>query len=63
MFPVAKTFESPCRNCEYIDRDKEECAKDCARLHAFQAAILRHEEINIRNFRIRYYTVLARKAV
>ncbi len=62
MLPAIKTFESPCRNCEHIDRDKEECAKECARLHAFQAAILRRDEINIKNFQIRrpYFT---RKAV
>lgn len=54
MIPFAKTLESPCRKCENIDQNKEECAKDCVKLHAFQLAILRHDEINIKNFQIRF---------
>jgi hypothetical protein len=53
MLATAKTVESPCRNCEYIDQDKDECAKDCDKLSAFQAAILLHDEINIKNFQLR----------
>jgi hypothetical protein len=54
MISFAKTVESPCRKCENIDQNKEECSRDCARLNAFQIAILRHDEINIKNFQIRY---------
>lgn len=62
MFPFSKTVESPCRKCENIDQNKEECAKDCAKLEAFQVAILRHDENNIKNFRFRYsLPALARK--
>ena len=53
MLAYVKTIESPCRNCEYIDQDKDECAKDCVRLSAFQSEILRHDEINIENFQVR----------
>jgi hypothetical protein len=61
MLAFAKTMESPCRNCEYIHHDKDECAKNCDRLSTFQAAILRHDEINIKNFQVRPQP--ARKAV
>lgn len=61
MLVSAKTTESPCRKCQFIDQDKDECAKDCVRLSAFQAAILRNDEINIKNFQIR--SLPARKAV
>ncbi len=54
MIPFVTTVESPCRKCENIDENKEECAKDCAKLNAFQAAILRHDEISIKNFQTRY---------
>ena len=49
-----KTVESPCRTCENEHMNKEECAGDCIRLHAFQSAILRHDERNIKNFRFRF---------
>ncbi len=55
MIPFVKTIESPCRTCENIDRNKEECAEGCAKLEAFQQAILRNDEINIKNFQVRYY--------
>lgn len=54
MIPFASTVESPCRRCENIDQNKEECSRDCPRLDAFQIAILRHDEINIKNFQVRY---------
>ncbi len=62
MLAFAKTVESPCRNCQYIDQDKDECAKDCVKLSAFQAALLRLDEINIKNFEIRS-PIMARRAV
>jgi len=49
------TIESPCRSCEFIDHDKDECAKECLRLSTFQAAILLHDEINIKNFDVRNF--------
>ncbi len=55
MPAFVRTVESPCRSCEFIDHDKDECAKDCLRLSAFQAAILRHDEINIKNFEVRNF--------
>ncbi len=61
MLAFAKTMESPCRSCEYIHHDKDECAKDCDKLSTFQAAILRLDEINIKNFQVR--SLPARKAV
>lgn len=53
MIPFARTLESPCRRCENIDQNKDDCAKNCARLSAFQAAILRQDELNIKNFQVR----------
>jgi hypothetical protein len=49
-FPFGKTVESPCRTCENIHLSKEECSRECDRLQAFQDAILRHDERNIKNF-------------
>jgi hypothetical protein len=46
----SKTIESPCRNCENIDMNKEECSTDCSKLHAFQDAILDFEEFSIKEF-------------
>jgi hypothetical protein len=66
MLAFAKTVESPCKSCEFIDRDKDECSKDCLRLSAFQAAILRRDEINIKNFQVRNFqmrSLAAGKAV
>jgi hypothetical protein len=57
MLALAKTVESPCRNCEFIDHDKDVCAKDCLRLSAFQAAILLHDEVNIKNFQVRNFQI------
>ncbi len=48
-----KTVESPCRTCENENMNKEECSVDCLKLHAFQNAILRQDERNIRNFQSR----------
>ena len=53
MLCFAKTIESPCRNCEYIDHDKDECAKDCVQIERLSGRILRHDEINIKNFQVR----------
>ena len=50
-----KTVESPCRTCENEQMNKEECAGGCARLHAFQDAILRHDERSITNFRFGFH--------
>ena len=55
MLAFVKTIESPCKSCEFIDQDKDECSKDCLRLSAFQAAILRRDEINIKNFQVRSF--------
>ena len=57
MLTLAKTIESPCRSCEFIDHDKDECAKECLRLSTFQAAILLHDEINIKNFDVRNFRI------
>lgn len=46
----ARTIESPCRSCENVHLNKEECSKECDRLRAFQDAILRYDERSIRNF-------------
>lgn len=61
MVPFVRTVESPCRKCENIDQNKEECAKDCAKLNAFQVAILRHDEMSIKNFQIRFNSLAERK--
>jgi len=66
MLAFVRTVESPCKSCEFIDRDKDECARDCLRLNAFQAAILRRDEINIKNFEVRNFqmrSIRAKKAV
>ncbi len=60
MMHLVRTVESPCRRCENIDQNKEECSKDCAKLNAFQAAILRHDENEIKNFQFRYPTLVRR---
>ncbi|MGO9016827.1 MAG: hypothetical protein ACLQVJ_00600 [Syntrophobacteraceae bacterium] len=57
MLALAKTVESPCRSCEFIDHDKDECAKECLRLSAFQTALLLHDEINIKNFDVRSFRI------
>ncbi|MGA3113682.1 MAG: hypothetical protein ABSF90_04525 [Syntrophobacteraceae bacterium] len=57
MLALAKTIESPCRSCEFIDHDKDECAKECLRLNAFQTALLLHDEINIKNFDVRSFRI------
>jgi len=54
--PFVKTVESPCRTCENVHLNKDECSRDCARLHAFQDAILRYDERNIKEFRLKYGT-------
>jgi hypothetical protein len=46
----ARTIESPCRTCENVHMNKEECGDDCARLRDFQDAILYCEEFNIKEF-------------
>jgi hypothetical protein len=52
---LTRTIESPCRKCENIDMNKEECSDDCARLREFQNAILFYEESNIKEFGIRSF--------
>lgn len=49
----ARTIESPCRRCENVHQNKEECSRDCDRLQAFQNAILRYDERNIKDFAIK----------
>jgi hypothetical protein len=51
---LAQTIESPCRKCENVHLNKEECSRDCDRLHAFQDAILSYDERNIKNFGLKY---------
>ena len=46
----ARTIESPCRTCENVHMNKEECSDDCARLRDFQDAVLYYEEFNIKEF-------------
>jgi len=46
----AKTIESPCRCCENVHLNKEECSKECERLRAFQDAILNYDERTIKDF-------------
>jgi hypothetical protein len=53
-FSFAKTVESPCRTCENVHLNKDECSRNCDRLHAFQDEILRFDERNIKDFRLRY---------
>ncbi|MCE5244592.1 MAG: hypothetical protein ABFD98_07740 [Syntrophobacteraceae bacterium] len=47
---LAQTIESPCRKCENVHLNKEECSRNCDRLRAFQDAILTYDERNIKNF-------------
>ncbi len=54
---IAKTVESPCRTCENVHLNKDECSRDCVRLHAFQDAILQYDERNIREFRAKVSVV------
>lgn len=51
----ARTIESPCRSCENVHQSKEECSQDCDRLQAFQNAILRHDERNIKDFGLKHH--------
>lgn len=46
----AKTIESPCRCCENVHLNKDECGKECERLRAFQDAILNFDERTIKDF-------------
>lgn len=42
---IIKTIESPCRGCSKLGEDRELCMRDCDRLQAFQAAMVKfHEE-------------------
>ncbi len=50
----ARTMESPCRSCENIHQNKEECSRDCDRIQAFQAAILQLDERNIKDFALKF---------
>ncbi len=47
---LAKTIESPCRRCENVHMNKEECSDDCAKLRDFQDAILFYEEFSIKEY-------------
>ena len=49
----ARTVESPCRSCENVNSSKEECSRNCDRLHAFQDAILRYDEASIKQFALK----------
>jgi len=49
-----RTMESPCRTCENVHVNKEECSKECLRLQAFQDAIIRYDERNIKDFGVKY---------
>ena len=49
-----RTMESPCRSCENVHLNKEECSKECVRLQAFQDAIIRYDEHSIKDFGARY---------
>ena len=53
-FSFSRTMESPCRTCDNVHLSKEECAKDCSKLEAFQDAILRQDERNIEDFEMKY---------
>jgi hypothetical protein len=46
----ARTIESPCRSCENVHLNKDECSKECDRLRAFQDAILHYDERTIKDF-------------
>jgi hypothetical protein len=50
---LSRTVESPCRTCENVDEDKEECSRDCEKLHAFQDAILLYDERSIKDFGVK----------
>jgi hypothetical protein len=49
----SRTIESPCRTCENVHLNKEECSRDCDRLQAFQNAILRLDERSIKDFGVK----------
>ena len=51
---IARTMESPCRTCENVHLNKEECSKECVRLQAFQDAIVRYDERSIKDFGVKY---------
>jgi len=55
MSSFARTIESPCRTCENVHQNKEECSRECDRLKAFQNAILRYDERNIKDFGLKYH--------
>jgi len=50
----SRTMESPCRTCENVHLNKEECSRNCARLQAFQDAIIHYDERSIKDFGVRY---------
>jgi hypothetical protein len=50
----SRTVESPCRTCENVHLNKEECSEDCERLQAFQDAILHYDERSIKDFGVKY---------
>ncbi len=50
----ARTIESPCRSCENVHLNKEECSSNCERLKAFQDAILHFDESSIKEFGMKY---------
>ncbi len=49
----ARTMESPCRSCENVNLNKDECGRDCDRLRAFQDAILSLDERLIKDFGVK----------
>ena len=50
----ARTIESPCRSCENVHLNKEECSRECEKLKAFQDAILNYDERSIKDFGVKY---------
>ncbi len=47
---ITKTMESPCRECDEVERDKDICSSDCDKLKGFQESLLKVQEDRIRWF-------------
>jgi hypothetical protein len=47
---ITKTMESPCRECDDVEKDKEVCSPDCDKLKGFQESLLEIQEQRIRWF-------------
>jgi len=48
-----RTMESPCRTCENVHLNKDDCSKQCLRLQAFQDAIVHNDERIIKDYGLR----------